>query len=435
MPGVLLDTDVVSFLFRNDPAAKAYARHLRGKIWTISFMTLAEIEQGMLHRRWGKSKTRRMEEHLLLFAVYWPDPDLCRLWAWVRETRERKGKPISTNDAWIAATALRLDLPLVTNNAEDYQGIMGLKVTRKARRWVGGTSMKIGIHKKRNGFNAIELVVVVLVVFILIGLGLVILKIQRDNERRIAGDGFGGQTLNKLKQLALACHNANDVFKRIPPAFDKFGQITFPASIHVHLLPFIDQDDLYKKYLEEEGKGEASTSAIVLPFISYQDFTATNDRGVQNLAANLRAFSDKGMATNFEAHMPALAGIEPGKASFPTSFPDGTGNTILFTTKYVNCQNGGSRYFAAPNSPFAAFFGQNAATSTAHPSDRRATYQVQPSAKQCLTSPLMAQSMSKYALAVGMADGSVRMVDPSISPRTWNLAVQPNDGMQLEDDW
>ncbi len=95
-------------------------------------MTLAEIEQGMIHRKWGRTKRRRMEEHLLLFAIRWADPDLCRLWAWVREVRGRKGKPIITNDAWIAATALRLDLALVTNNPVDFQGIMGLKVIAEA---------------------------------------------------------------------------------------------------------------------------------------------------------------------------------------------------------------------------------------------------------------------------------------------------------------
>src|SRR5262249_35117842 len=148
------------------------------------------------------------------------------------------------------------------------------------------------------------------------------------------------QTNNNLKQLTLACHSANDAFKRIPPAFDQYGQMNFPASVHVHLLPYIEQDNLYKMFLEQRKDGEFPNNAIVKPFISPQDFTQTNDgRGFQNFAANLRVFSDKGLATRFDANMPALAGIEPGKASIPGSFLDGTSNTIFFTTKYGNCQD------------------------------------------------------------------------------------------------
>jgi hypothetical protein len=47
----------------------------------------------------------------------------------------------------------------------------------------------------------------------------------------------------------------------------------------------------------------------------------------------------------------------------------------------------------------------------------------------------MAQSMQDYGLSIGLGDGSVRFINPDISPRTWNLAVQPNDGMVLGDDW
>jgi hypothetical protein len=290
-------------------------------------------------------------------------------------------------------------------------------------------------RKKRLGFNAIELVVVILVVFAALGIILVFLKIQQDSERRIGG-GARTQTNNNLKQLSLACHSFHDVYKKLPPAFGSFGQMRFPASVHVHLLPYIEQDNLYRQYLEEEGKGVLVNQRIVPPFICPQDFTqAKNGEGFQNFAANLRVFSDKGMATNFDANMPALAGIEPGKASIPNSIPDGTSNTILFTTKYGNCQNGGSRYVAAPDSPFAAFFGENAAMVSAHPSDPTATYQAQPTADQCVITPLMAQSMSQIGLSVGMGDGSVRMISPNLSPRTWNLAVQPNDGLQLGDDW
>jgi predicted nucleic acid-binding protein len=128
MHGVVVDTDFVSFLLRNEPTGNKHSVYLRAKQRIISFMTLAEIEYGMLNRKWGWSRRRRMEQHLLLFTVCWPDADVCKLWGWVREICGRLGRPIATNDAWIAATALRLDLPLMTNNPADYRAITGLTV-------------------------------------------------------------------------------------------------------------------------------------------------------------------------------------------------------------------------------------------------------------------------------------------------------------------
>src|SRR5262249_7591489 len=150
------------------------------------------------------------------------------------------------------------------------------------------------------------------------------------------------------------------------------------------------------------------------------DVSQNDGAGIQNLAANLRVFSEKGVDTKFDANMPALAGIEPGNSAIPRTFSDGTSNTILFAAKYGQCKACASCYAAAPNSAFAAFFGQNAATRKAHPSDPTATFQAQPTADQCLTTPLMAQSMSVSGLQVGFGDGSVALINPDISPRTWN---------------
>lgn len=41
----LVDTDVVSYLFRRDSRAEAYRKHLNGELFVISFMTVAELDR------------------------------------------------------------------------------------------------------------------------------------------------------------------------------------------------------------------------------------------------------------------------------------------------------------------------------------------------------------------------------------------------------
>jgi len=52
MNPVVLDTDVVSFLFKNDSRSQAYLPHLSDRQWLISFMTEAELEQWALLSNW-----------------------------------------------------------------------------------------------------------------------------------------------------------------------------------------------------------------------------------------------------------------------------------------------------------------------------------------------------------------------------------------------
>lgn len=49
--------------------------------------------------------------------------------------------------------------------------------------------------------------------------------------------------------------------------------------------------------------------------------------------------------------------------------------------------------------------------------------------------PFMAHSFGQDEILVGLADGSVRLVLPTISPETWNRAMQPNDSLELGTDW
>lgn len=126
---VVVDTDVVSFLFKSDTRAEAYRQHLRGKTLALSFMTVAELYQWAYIRDWGERRLARLEERLHSYVVVPYDNELCRHWARICVERQRLGEPISVQDAWIAATALRHGCPVVTHNRGDFANIMGLTVS------------------------------------------------------------------------------------------------------------------------------------------------------------------------------------------------------------------------------------------------------------------------------------------------------------------
>lgn len=125
---VVVDTDVVSYIFKKDPKARLYRRHLIGQTWVISFMTQAELDNWALWHHWGQARREALEQHLQRFQIYYPDRDLCLWWAETVNRARLNGRPIQVADAWIAATALALGVPLVTHNAADYEGVDGLEI-------------------------------------------------------------------------------------------------------------------------------------------------------------------------------------------------------------------------------------------------------------------------------------------------------------------
>jgi beta-lactamase regulating signal transducer with metallopeptidase domain len=61
------------------------------------------------------------------------------------------------------------------------------------------------------------------------------------------------RSANNLKQIALAMHNYHDVHGHFPPATIIGPDGTTPHSWRVELLPFLEQDNLYKSYKMNEG--------------------------------------------------------------------------------------------------------------------------------------------------------------------------------------
>src|SRR4249920_739840 len=103
---LVLDTDVLSFLFKKDTRAKQYRQFLHGEDCFLSFMTLAELRAWAIRRRWGQPRQDALARFLRAFEVFYVNESLCQLWAEVVELGRKRGKPVDVADAWIAATAL-----------------------------------------------------------------------------------------------------------------------------------------------------------------------------------------------------------------------------------------------------------------------------------------------------------------------------------------
>ncbi len=126
--GCVVDTDVLSYILRGDTRAAPYRVVLTGRLSVVSFMTVAELDRWSIQHQWGSARQEQMAAFLARFILVLPDRALCRTWAEVVNGARQQGRPIATADAWIAATALARDVPLLTHNTADYAGVTALRL-------------------------------------------------------------------------------------------------------------------------------------------------------------------------------------------------------------------------------------------------------------------------------------------------------------------
>ena len=126
---MVVDTSVVSILFNNQTKASDYADILDGYSAFISFQTLEERLYGAYHASWGARRISELNAHLVGYNVIWPNQELVEISARIRSRREQRGTTLHVADAWIAATALLLDCPLVADDG-DFENIPNLDLRR-----------------------------------------------------------------------------------------------------------------------------------------------------------------------------------------------------------------------------------------------------------------------------------------------------------------
>ena len=129
MPGarVIVDTNVVSYLMKDDSLAERYRQHVQGRLSAIAFITVGEMYFGAEKAGWG-ARRQALETALRNFVVVPYDHEIARCYGRLVAERQRKGRLIAPNDAWIAACAVRHGVALVTHNEKDFRGVASLQL-------------------------------------------------------------------------------------------------------------------------------------------------------------------------------------------------------------------------------------------------------------------------------------------------------------------
>ncbi len=288
----------------------------------------------------------------------------------------------------------------------------------------------------RKGMTLFELLVVIAIIAIL--LGLLVPAVQRLRDA-----GLRTQSLNNLRQIALATQHYVSTHQQRLPAMAAPAR---KAPLFVGLLPYLEQQRLYDWITGEPSfdPGLAVTAVLLNPldpsesFAPAKLFTYHHIYSMTSYAGNAQVFD---------------------LCSRLSAITDGTSNTILFTEHYWQCGNnqfhfnamthayprisselqatratfadGGPRVGKGNNCrdfyPIAS--GQPPLTSAE--GDR--IFQVQPRPQDC--DPRLPNASSAAGLQVTLADASVRILTRSMSPLVFWAGVTPDGGEVLGSEW
>jgi tRNA(fMet)-specific endonuclease VapC len=125
----LLDTNTCIYIVKQKPPSvvRQFEKFDVGMIG-MSIITYGELFYGAQKSHFPQKTSAILADLVKLIPVLSMPVEAGKHYGKIRSQLEKLGKPIGNNDLWIAAHALALDLPLVTNNVKEFKRISDLQV-------------------------------------------------------------------------------------------------------------------------------------------------------------------------------------------------------------------------------------------------------------------------------------------------------------------
>jgi len=124
----LIDTDCVIDHFNQIQRVSARLEELYNDGLAISIVSVAELWEGVLFSKDPLRSQRQLEEFLSTITVLGLDAEMCKTFGQIRGLLRSRGRSIGDFDLLIAATALRHQLTLLSNNRKHFEQIAGLRL-------------------------------------------------------------------------------------------------------------------------------------------------------------------------------------------------------------------------------------------------------------------------------------------------------------------
>jgi len=299
------------------------------------------------------------------------------------------------------------------------------------------------VSRRRSAFTLIELLVVIAIIAILIGLLLPAVQKIREAANRM-------KCTNNIKQISLGTIHCADTYSGfLPPSIGLYPNFDVGAGnsdggLFLHILPFIEQDNLYKASSatpepNDRNGGFQTYSQWTAPIqnAKVRTYQCPSDPTIQNKPA-FAGYSQNGQV--FHHNYPGW-GSQP--LVYPSSISDGTSNTIFFTDKLAFCDKDYG-IWDYPQNYWPDWGPIIASTELGRGGlDINSAPQFQPpnssmtgvasGSKDCYGA--RASTYHSGGIVTGMGDGSVRTVGRGVSVKTWWAALTRDGGETLGNDW